>query len=157
MYFSFRKTTLCYVSPSRDLQISLVIDIYFLIYFFVSLEDGRRSKLIFGLFMCFHFQKFELDWKMVGDYLACKHNLESLFYKIDDGPLKWWNRWNSDIHLLVLSLKSRVGVFSNLLSSAIKPPNNIKLLLSVFLSVWLPKIYNPFLAWQKSQWSIFFA
>ena len=88
-------------------------------------------------------------------YLAYKLNLGSLFYEIDDGPLKWWNRWNSDIHLLVLSLKSRVGVFSNLLSSAIKPPNNIKLLLSVFLSVWLPKIYNPFLAWQKSQCGIF--
>ena len=32
LYFSFRKTTLCYVSPSQDLQISLVINVYFLIY-----------------------------------------------------------------------------------------------------------------------------
>ena len=29
VYFSFRKTTLRYVSPSRDLQISLVINVYF--------------------------------------------------------------------------------------------------------------------------------
>ena len=47
LYFSFRKTTLCYVSPSLDLQISLVINVYFLIHFFVYLENGGRFKLKF--------------------------------------------------------------------------------------------------------------
>ena len=47
MYFS-RKTILRYVSPSRALQISLVIVyflLYFLIYFFVYLEWGGKFKI----------------------------------------------------------------------------------------------------------------
>ena len=47
LYFSFRKTTLCYVSPSLDLQISLVINVYFLIHFFVYLENGGIFELKF--------------------------------------------------------------------------------------------------------------
>ena len=50
MYFSFRKTTLHYVSPSRDPQISMVIHVYFLvyflIYFFVYLGWGGRFKIL---------------------------------------------------------------------------------------------------------------
>ena len=56
VYFSIRKTTLPYVSPSRDFQISLVIDdyflIYFLIYFFVYLERGGRFKILKLKFVC---------------------------------------------------------------------------------------------------------
>ena len=50
MYFSFRKTTLRYVSPSRDLQILLAINFYFLIYiliyFFVYLGWGARFEIL---------------------------------------------------------------------------------------------------------------
>ena len=41
VYFSIRKTTLRYISPFGDPQISLVINIYFLIY----LESGGRFKI----------------------------------------------------------------------------------------------------------------
>jgi hypothetical protein len=41
-----RKMTLHYVSPSRDLQISLVINVYFFIYFFVYLKRDRRFKML---------------------------------------------------------------------------------------------------------------
>ena len=45
VYFSIRKTTLRYISPFQDPHISLVINVYFLIYFFVYLESGGRFKI----------------------------------------------------------------------------------------------------------------
>ena len=36
--------TLCYISPFQDPQTSLVINVYFLVYFFVYLESGGRFK-----------------------------------------------------------------------------------------------------------------
>ena len=47
MGFFFRKTKLRYVSPSRDPQIVLVINVYFPIYFPISyLERAGRFKIL---------------------------------------------------------------------------------------------------------------
>ena len=65
LYFSFRKTTLCYVSPCRDFQISLVINVYF--FYLLSLFTWKMAgdfKLKFRLFV-YNFQKNELNWKVL--------------------------------------------------------------------------------------------
>ena len=89
VYFSFGKTILRCVSPSRDLQISLVNNVYFIIYFFVYLGWGGRFKFwnwnwdwiwvyFGGFFEAFFFNDcfinrysltshlgFQLPWKMI--------------------------------------------------------------------------------------------
>ena len=58
VYFSFRKTTLCYVSPSQNLQTSLVIDVYFLIFssFLFSssftFQNVASTQVVLKLYNC---------------------------------------------------------------------------------------------------------
>ena len=49
VYFSFRKKTLRYISPSWDLQISLVINVYFLIYFLTYLLAHKLSVPLYNI------------------------------------------------------------------------------------------------------------
>ena len=56
VYFSFRKTTLCYISRSRALQMPLAVKVYF----FVYLESVAGFKFGFKFGKCCGF-KFGLE------------------------------------------------------------------------------------------------
>ena len=46
--FHFRKSTLCYISPDRDLQMPLAFNVYILIYFLLIWKVLQDINLDFG-------------------------------------------------------------------------------------------------------------
>jgi hypothetical protein len=98
VYFSIRKTTLRYVSPSLDLQTSLVITVSFLIYFFVYLESGGRFQILkIGLKF-----RYEVEFEFnLEDFVKC------FFLKVFRFPLLL----EINIYDLKMTMKSGLEFF----------------------------------------------
>ena len=74
VYFSFRKTTLCYISPSRALQMPLAVKVYF----FVYLESVAGFKFGFKFGKCCGVLNLDLKLKL---NLNWKVSLKFFFFK----------------------------------------------------------------------------
>ena len=95
--------TLRYISPIRDSQISLVINVYFLIYFFVYLESGGGFKIWIELYL--HGLNHH------GDLFHSNHRLPHTF-----GPdIHWGHNWAEYVFSLLQATFTSMIFFRGLI------------------------------------------